>query len=243
MRPHYEVLDTLQVQTDESYFAFMDSDIMALGNFEDQLLSELTETQAVFSARPIWSPDVIRPEGRKKAGGRFMLDRDGFCLGGTYFACYDNAVLNDLRLKEGVGFGFKWWDELSAEHQKKIDGMGRRFERYDNSKVINLLLQANGASCRYMECDEICHFGGMSRFGSVLSKDEERMRWHEKHRSGQRDMRLIAGFMSSAIDCILAYRPVNIPSEIHDHYAFRTIEKALNTLEEVRDKYSLSALN
>ncbi|MDX1685802.1 MAG: glycosyltransferase family A protein [Saprospiraceae bacterium] len=237
MRPHYEVLDYLQGNESEPFFAFMDSDILALGNWTDLLQEELHGADALFSGRPVWSPTARRPPVRKKAAGRFMVDTDGFCLGGTYFAVYNNDILNRVRERFGVGFENRWWKELPESISKILKDLGRRFERYDNGKVINILMQSLGHRCGYTEDLRLCHFGGMSRFNTVLGRDKEKLKAHEKHRQGQKDMRMIASFMSQAIAKIKKEESIEIPAEIRNHFAQYEVASSIKELRRIREKY------
>ena len=138
-----------------------------------------------------------------------------------------------------IGFSNAWWEEIPESIQVILKKMGRRFERYDNGKILNLLIQYHGHNCTFTDDLPICHFGGMSRFNSVLRKDIEKMREHEVSRSGQKDMRMIASFMSEAIEPLLVGRDVDFPDEILKHSAFKEVKASIEECIRLIGKYEL----
>lgn len=197
---HPEVLNLLFEEHHEPYFAFMDSDILTCDDISDRLNAEMVDSTAIFSAAPIWSESPIVPDGHLQASGRYLLDRDGYCLGGTYFAIYRTSHVSKVMETWKIGFENQRFDALSEEIKLVLERANRIFKRYDNAKVINILLQDEGLICKYMEFDGMYHFGGLSRFMTFISKSEKRMERHIEKRKGQKKMRQIGMVMATCLD-------------------------------------------
>lgn len=208
MLPHPVLLNELQEMETGKYFAFMDSDILALGDIQPFLEDLLQENAGVFSGSPVWADSPILPNDHPKAGGRFMITEDGFCLGGTYFAIYRNAEISEIRKQTGITFNNYEWAAIPSDIQHIIRQMDLQKERYDNGKVLNILLQHTGHSCLYTEDLPIIHYGGLSRYLTVLIRQEKAMANHKANRSGQENMRLQAESIAMALLAIQQDKPV-----------------------------------
>jgi hypothetical protein len=62
----------------------------------------------------------------------------------------------------GVTFMDYLWEDLPVEHQHALEEFGLRAARYDTAKVLNLLLQHNGALLAYVSLPNLVHLGGVS---------------------------------------------------------------------------------
>jgi GT2 family glycosyltransferase len=85
---HSEVLSYLQALERLDHFCFMDSDIIATGDFVNEMLPYLDNHAAVFSAPPLWctEEEQILPDTFPVMGGRFNRTSSGLCIGSTHFA-------------------------------------------------------------------------------------------------------------------------------------------------------------
>ena len=86
------------------------------------------------------------------------MTSDGYCLGGTYFAIYKNQILSEIRSENSSGFQRIKWAEINPDTKSYLTSLGLRKERFDNGKMLNILLQKQGHSCTFIPCDSIIHF-------------------------------------------------------------------------------------
>lgn len=99
--PHSAVLDWLHDGCEERFFAFVDSDLFAVGPFLPADLSAdltclLPPTVYWDAADERWQPHRHR-------------------MGCTYFAIYDSAQLHAVRRRWGVGFAKQRWERLTGD--------------------------------------------------------------------------------------------------------------------------------
>ena len=71
--PHSDVLSHLQSMEQSQYFCFMDSDILATGDFVSEMAPYLGQYSAVFSATPIWctEEEQVLPDILPRMPGHF----------------------------------------------------------------------------------------------------------------------------------------------------------------------------
>jgi len=162
--PHSDVLSHLQSMEQSQYFCFMDSDILATGDFVSEMAPYLGQYSAVFSATPIWctEEEQVLPDILPRMPGHFNRTSDGVCLGSTYFAIYDKRVLSELIESTGIGFGRYAWDEIPASCQAQINQIGLRKLHYDTGKLLNVVLNAQGKQLKYVDSAFLRHIGGVS---------------------------------------------------------------------------------
>ncbi len=240
MIPHPVLLNELQEAETGEHFAFMDSDILATGDIQPILATYLQQQAAVFSGSPIWADQPVLRNDQPKAGGRFMITEDGFCLGGTYFAIYDNATVKEIRNTFGMSFSHSDWEDIPSDIQQIIRKMSLVKERYDNAKVLNILLQHAGHSCIYTENLPIIHYGGLSRYLTVLSRQEAAMANHRANRSGQEKMRLQAEYLAQALLDIQHDKPIPQATSSIDKKLSSTIHESLEHCFTLRKHYRTS---
>jgi hypothetical protein len=161
---HGPVLNYLQAQSHDGYFCFMDSDILATGDFMGSLTPLLAQHAGVFSGAPVWqkAEDGVLPEDHPKLPGRYYHTAAGLCLGNSYFAIYDNAVLTRLTQSTGVGFDRSSWPETPPQYRQKLTEIGAQRKRYDTGKLLNLLLLARDERLIFVDSPHLCHLGGLS---------------------------------------------------------------------------------
>lgn len=243
MHRHPDVLNALQRENEDELFAFMDSDIMAYGNVVPEIDAIMTGNAAFFSGKPVWLKSTTMPAHRDKAAGRFMLDKDGFCLGGTYFAVYVNKAIDEVKEKYGIDLGHYWWKDLDKDVREVLSSQEREYVRYDNAKVLNILLQHLGHPCRYEALDSISHFGGLSRYNTVLSRDAAKMDRHLNAREEQRDMLRMTRYMSEALAYINGKAREPHTKEVKNHFAYEAVQKMIGELKAVKMKFHHELIN
>lgn len=146
---HGQALNRLHDLCDEPAFAFVDSDIFAVGPFmPDGLAAPLTcfLPPAVF-----WTQTE---EMRRRQQQR---------MGCTYFALYNNQVLRELRRRWGIGFDKVRWEGLSQTQQAPLQALDYVQPRYDTGKLLNALLAAAGGRVAFANPANLRHLGGSSR--------------------------------------------------------------------------------
>ncbi|MFH0945930.1 MAG: hypothetical protein V2A76_12085 [Planctomycetota bacterium] len=146
------------------FFAFMDSDIFAVGDFAAEMAPYLEEHAAFFSGRPIWSnaADQVAAPGVRFCGPHNRSE-GGVCVGSTYFAVYHRRPLERLIDEEGVTFEkVISFEDVPERCRAPLEQMGCRTDTYEVGKLINLLLQVRGERIQYLDLASIRHVGGLS---------------------------------------------------------------------------------
>lgn len=164
MLDHGSVLDWLQEQTDDEWLCFMDSDILATGSYMAELGRHLDECDVFTAGHPLWyaPEDVILPTRFRRWQGSYHASADGRQLGFTYFAVYRNELLSQVRARTGVGFRYRYWDDIDPAHRKMLRQRGLDKLDYDTGKLLMALMLAEGARLRTAELQHLCHLGGVS---------------------------------------------------------------------------------
>ncbi|MBT8421803.1 MAG: hypothetical protein HKN56_03575 [Gammaproteobacteria bacterium] len=164
MLEHGKVLDWLQEQTDDEYFCFMDSDIIATGSYMEQLGAHIDACDVFSSGHPLWyaPEDITLPAHFKRWQGSYCASSDNKTLGFTYFAVYRNALLSEVRNETGVGFGYAYWSDIAPEHKQTLNKIGLRKIDYDTGKLLMALMLARGTRFRAAELQHMHHLGGVS---------------------------------------------------------------------------------
>lgn len=162
--PHGDLLTRLQRDERSPLFALMDSDIFASGVFLDELAPVLEANDAVFSCWPIYCNDLSQtmPPDCRIMHGEINKLSDGTCVGGTYFAIYDNSVLTRLMQETGLTMRRYVWEEIPPSVQDELRQSNKVLNIYDTGKLLNILLTLRGFSTRLAKLNNLCHIGGMS---------------------------------------------------------------------------------
>jgi len=161
---HGLALDYLQTLNREEFFCFMDSDIYATGEFLSEFTPHLRRHVGIFSCSPIWcrAEERILPATERYMAGRYNQSATGLCLGGTFFAIYDNRTLTYFRQSTGIGFERYRWQDIPVAYQDLLRTMGLQKEWYDTGKVLNLGLLRQGQSLAFVDSRRLYHLGGLS---------------------------------------------------------------------------------
>jgi len=174
---HGSALTMLQKQETSPVFAFMDSDIFATGDFLQELNWSPSRSSALFSCPPVWSnPELEQlPEGFGVLSGVYNQLHDGFCVGSSYFAMYDNNLLTQCMKQTGVSFEYSRWTQLSEQLRRELKQAGKQLLIYDTGKLLNILLQLRcGADLGFRRTGTLEHIGGIS--GCVLKQPRNLVR-------------------------------------------------------------------
>ncbi len=165
---HGEVLSLLQEKEESSVFAFMDSDILATAPFLEDLLTAARSADAVFSCTPFWAAEGALRASRESMvlSGVFNELADGTCVGGSYFAIYDNQKLSQCRAETTVDLGLYLWRQIPRWLRSELRTAGKVKGIYDTGKLANILLGHRGAALTFRISPSLFHVGGISLVAS-----------------------------------------------------------------------------
>jgi hypothetical protein len=176
MQPHGRVLSHLRSHERSDLFCFMDSDILATGDFMDELAPHLAHYTGLFSCPPVWctDEDQVLPRDLTRVRGFHWKTEIGTCLGSSYFAIYSNHVLAEAARDTGVGFEKRRWGDVPTQYRAQLINEGLAREVYDTGKLLNLLLLIRGEELLFTTVRSLHHIGGIAR--QVLREREEHPR-------------------------------------------------------------------
>jgi hypothetical protein len=163
---HGTALSALAAAYDDGdFFAVMDSDIIADGNFGARLLHWLENHDAVFSAAPLWATpeDLVLPDDATEVAGPHVRTPAGICLGNSYFAVYRRAALH--RVMAACSVTLDKYTDLRTCAPRFRDYLARhRLARADYvpTKLLNLGFSYLGLPTAHFGCPELLHIGGFS---------------------------------------------------------------------------------
>ena len=162
--PHDRALSYLQTLEQSDYFCFMDSDIIASGDFLTGVIPYLDQHDAFFSCSSLWckGEDQVLPNSYLSMDGRYNQTDAGVCLGSTYFAVYDNRMLTQFIKATQIDFKRYYWAEIPPSIQSHLVQMRLDKAYYDTGKLLNLLLLSEGRSLIFREIPTLHHIGGIS---------------------------------------------------------------------------------
>ncbi|MCP4543935.1 MAG: hypothetical protein GY832_43020 [Chloroflexi bacterium] len=169
--PHGQALSYLQSQERSDTFCFMDSDILATGEFLDKLTPRLGQYAGVFSGSPVWLEDEekVIPAAFQEMAGRYSRTDENICLGSSYFAIYDNRALTQTIQATGICLNRYEWTDIPTKYQDQLVQMGLRKGGYDTAKLLNLLLLGQGERLLFQESPTLQHVGGISTVAADYS--------------------------------------------------------------------------
>jgi hypothetical protein len=192
MMKHGDALDYLHALENSEYFCFMDSDILATGEFMGEFVPYLARCAGVFSGSPIWCTreEQILPKSFPNMPGRYNRTQQGQCIGSSYFAIYNNEQLTRVLQPTGMSFNPYNWQDIPQPYQTQFDRMGLKKKNYDTGKVLNLaLLAQEKGSLVFREPSSLIHIGGISDFSGLeygLHWDVARMSTWSDHQQSVR---------------------------------------------------------
>lgn len=208
---HGQALNLLFAASNQPSFCFMDSDILATGDFMAELRPALPGVAGLFSAWPITikAEERILADGCGFIGGRHSHTTDGRCLGGSYFAIYERAALSRAFAQAPAGFNRGYWAQLPRRTRRFLRGIGQERRFYDTGRVLNLYLQQQGGVLRVHDCAALLHLGSYSIYAGGGAARRTLPPWLKLARSGGRWVRdLFSGqTYRTAVLCQVAQDP------------------------------------
>jgi len=171
MIPHGQALSYLQSRERSDTFCFIDSDILATGEFLAKLAPRLGQYAGVFSGSPVWLEDEekVIPAAFQEMAGRYSRTDENICLGSSYFAMYDNRALTQTIQATGICLNRYEWADIPTRYQDQLVQMGLRKGGYDTAKLLNLLLLDQGERLLFLESPTLQHVGGISTVATDYS--------------------------------------------------------------------------
>ena len=169
---HGVALTQLFARSSEPYFCFMDSDILAAGDFMAELQPLLSAAAGVFSAWPLMvrNQEKVLQAHHKYIGGHHLATPTGVCLGGSYFAMYQRAALTAAMQYAPAGFGVSYRRQLPLATRALLKRVGQERLFYDTGRLLNLILIDQGYTLRTLETDRLCHIGSYSMLTQQVSQ-------------------------------------------------------------------------
>ncbi|MBF0232541.1 MAG: glycosyltransferase family 2 protein [Desulfamplus sp.] len=160
---HGEAINYLHALTHGDYFCFMDSDIIATGEFLTQPISYLDSHTGVFTGTPLWikSEEEILSPSFQIVSGHHQVTENAIPLGSTYFALYDNKKLTTVIQNTGVGFQRYVWEEIPHPFQSQLTKAGLSRKVYDTGKLLNFLLFVHNEPLIFFNSNTLSHLGGV----------------------------------------------------------------------------------
>ena len=170
--PHHWILNEIYpFDTESEFFCIMDSDIFATGDFMTDFSKALESKSALFSCKPILESPLTPEKGINRLQGRHFHDRNGNLVGGSYFAIYRRAALDDIMNRTELKFDRIGWKNIPGKLRSQLKLKDMRYERYDTAKLLNIFLSHHGHEMVYIEHPMLHHIGGISWSKSKIEKD------------------------------------------------------------------------
>ncbi|HBH54266.1 MAG TPA: hypothetical protein DDY91_20470 [Planctomycetaceae bacterium] len=184
MWKHAQVLNWLLTQSGEPQFCFLDSDILATGDFLAELRPQAVGTDALFTGWPLLTTasDQQLSDATDYMAGHHRYTEAGQCLGGSYFAIYDRAALDAVLSIAPAGFDRGLRGFLSTPQRRAMESLGEQRAFYDTGRVLNLLLISQGRVLRSPDIESLCHLGSFSFSRDVLSRPASWNEWLRQQR-------------------------------------------------------------
>ncbi len=167
--PHGTALDHLLERCTERFFAILDSDIMATGDFLSELADRPTRFGAICSAWPIWIEDgeSVCAASQTFVGGPYRQLSDGTEVGGTGCAIYDRTALEDALGQVRAGLSNQTSHALGDELRLSFQKRGWNCIRFGTARVAHLQLVLQGNPIINRHSDHLHHIGGVSHTSDV----------------------------------------------------------------------------
>ena len=219
---HGQALSFLQTIEQSDYFCFMDSDILATGDFVSELAPHLDRYAGVFSATPMWCrpEEQTLPATYPRMSGWFNRTETGMCLGGTYLAIYKNSVLTSVRQSTGIDFEQRKWANVPVQYQDWLAEAGLKKRVYDTGKLLNLLLLAQGERLVCVESAFLQHVGGFSTSVAETSRPQRERVLQRFQRLKHRGKRLITKGRIPADTWATSRRVMQLRSKVIRHFTW-----------------------
>lgn len=161
---HGAALNAAYQAFEEPYFAMIDSDVCASGEFLSKLVPLPERCVARFSASPVWAQedDTVAEPGCTWIGARQRVLHTGTVVGNTYCAVYKRAALEAVWGRAPLGFQVQDRYMIPSDVRRDLAAKGWRFTTFDTSRLLNLLLLIEGGQLENREIPDLHHVGGFS---------------------------------------------------------------------------------
>lgn len=168
MLPHHEVLHQLLPLDEDPWFAFIDSDMLALAPFMPPFRAAMEKHDGIFTGLPLWHEEHEQsiPLAYNVLGGRYYKAHNDMITGLSYCALYRREPLLRFMETSGIGFERYHWHQIPIHIQKQVQGLGLKKRFYDTAKLLNILWQQEGGRFCVLDSKELLHLGGISGTGS-----------------------------------------------------------------------------
>jgi len=147
------------------WFAILDSDVIASGDFVADLDLPGGGCAGVFTASPVWLMPTLARADRESPflGGPVNELPDGTPVGATSGAIYDRDALQaaTAKLPQGLLNG-PAARVLASGMDEELRARGWYFRRFGTARVANLRLLLDGYSLRNVATQHLHHIGGVS---------------------------------------------------------------------------------
>jgi len=167
---HGTMLNILFGRETSPYFCMADSDIFAVGPFEEELEENLRDCDVFSSCLPLsMNPAFVLPG----FSGRCLKTPGGLPLAPTFFSVYRTELFRKIMMETKVGFEVyrpQVYLPPCVDHFVLPDNL-REAGRIDTGKLLHILAGRYGARFRHAELTGLIHIGGIS---------SKRRSWHEK---------------------------------------------------------------
>jgi hypothetical protein len=206
MIEHGIALNWLQKNTRSPWFCFMDSDILATGPYMADITAYMSKCDVFSTGHPLWHTpdDITLPESFRRLHGIHFGTSDGKCLGGTYFAVYDNEVLTEAMNSNGVDFRIYRGDSVPEQHRATLREIGLDKLEYDTGMLLMSLMYANGKRFCVEDLQAVRHLGGFS------SRADDEPAYYYRGQADRIAVKLLGGVFAAPLlylaDCWYAFR-------------------------------------
>lgn len=231
--PHGMVLNKLQKMEESDYFAFMDSDVFAVSELTtSKVLEDLEGMAGIFSGNPLWSTTSDQMVSSRT--GRFNdpqnTTESGICIGTSYFAVYDNRVLNEVMRSSKAKFDvYRKQTSVQRRNHQKLEDIGVGADIYDTGKYLNIVLQANQHQLAMKDEYPVRHIGGMS-FWHIGHEHRLTEPWIGRKHASQH-------YFGQLMQCLAAGTPFDTELDIEDTEIRERILAARDDLIQIHERH------
>lgn len=173
---HGTMLNLLFEREDSPYFCFADSDIFAVGRFEEDLEKQLQQCDVLSSCLPLG----MGPEDVFTGfSGRCLKTPNGLPLAPTFFSIYRKEKFKRIISETKIGFEIYHPTRFLPEVVKNM-GLSHHLQgirRIDTGKLLNIVAVRYNIRFLHHEFANLVHIGGISsKKGSLRKRIDEVVR-------------------------------------------------------------------
>ena len=162
---HAQALAFLLSRGHDRWFAVLDSDVLASGDFIQELDFPEDGCAGVFAAPAVWRLPCLAqtPVGTAFLGGASDRLRDGTAVGLTHAAIYDRVALRTAvdKLPRSLSNG-SWSRVIPAPMKRELKAKDWHYRRFGTARVAHLRLLLDGHTLSNQDSPHLHHTGGLS---------------------------------------------------------------------------------